>query len=72
MELEDINYITIATLGDAQDFGDLIDNSLAAGTNSDSTRGIAGGVTVQQLIQIEYITISTLGNAIDFGDLDSC
>ena len=66
--VEEINYITIATLGDAQDFGDYNINSLAAGC-SDSTRGIVGGGILPGINTIEYITISTLGNAIDFGDL---
>ena len=59
--VEEINYITIATLGDAQDFGDYDINSLAAGC-SDSTRGIVGG-GAPGINTIQYITISTLGNA---------
>jgi len=69
-----IQYITISSTGDAQDFGDLsIDkNNLASCSNS--TRGVfGGGVTptpaTTVLNTIEYITISSTGDAIDFGDL---
>ena len=60
-----IQYITIMTTGNSQDFGDLI--ATMGGPNGiccSPTRGIAwdNGNTIQ------YITISTLGNSVDFGD----
>lgn len=68
-----IDYITIATTGNAIDFGDaIVANGRNAGTSS-STRGVfaggffpSGNVTINN---IDYITIATTGNAIDFGDL---
>lgn len=62
--LGDIQYITMATLGNAKDFGDLT-NGGSSSAFSSPTRAIevrnAGN-------QAEYVTISTLGNSADFGD----
>ena len=65
-----IDYITIASAGNATAFGDLtIARSTAAGCSS-STRGLfGGGYDGAELNVIDYITISSVGNAIDFGDL---
>ena len=64
-----IQFITIASLGNAQDFGDLTSvNSLQGGAAS-STRGVfAGGSVSPNTNTIEFITIATTGNATDFGD----
>jgi len=67
-QLNTIQYITIMTTGNSQDFGDLVANSGGPhGICSSPTRGIAwaGGNTIQ------YLTIPTLGNAADFGDARS-
>ena len=68
-----IEYITIASFGDAIDFGDLtqIRGLLAVVTNS--TRAVACGgnaapVTTNSDV-MDYITIASTGNAADFGDL---
>ena len=72
-----IQYITIATLGNTADFGDMIANSnngiFGAGTCQSSTRGITfgGGTGPSQVNEINYITIGTLGNSVDFGDLSA-
>jgi hypothetical protein len=68
-----IDYITIASSGNAQDFGDLpiATRAMTQGAAS-STRGIfAGGVSPGSTNVINYVTISTIGNALDFGDLIS-
>jgi hypothetical protein len=66
-----MDYITIDTLGNATDFGDLTvarSNGLAA--CSSTTRGVfGGGFAGANSNVMDYITIDTLGNAIDFGDL---
>ena len=66
-----IDYITIASQGDAIDFGDQSRNYMAAAGMSSSTRGIFAGGYAPSLpdLDMEYIQISTLGNALDFGDL---
>ena len=68
-----IEYVTIATRGALQDFGDMladrVRNRMAAAS---STRGlIAGGCLILPVIVnvIEYVTMTSLGDAIDFGDL---
>ena len=62
-----IDFITISTLGNSADFGDL---TVARGTGagcSNSIRALFGGGYSGNVI--DYIAIATLGNAIDFGDL---
>ena len=60
-----IDYVTIATTANAQDFGDMVDGSsyiFAAASNA--TRGIIskGGST-----DMSYVTIASLGNSVDTG-----
>ena len=66
-----IQYITIATTGNAQDFGDLNKNVMQQGGCSNSTRGLFGGgfISPTYTNDIDYIIISTLGNSQNFGDL---
>ena len=69
-----INFITIASTGNAADFGDTLST---AGRNSNSacgdstralySRGILSNATTVNTI--EYVTIGELGNTVDFGDL---
>ena len=66
-----ISYITIASEGDAIDFGDLTQGSSGGITVTSSTRGVfaIGGQGGAYVNSIEYVEIMTLGNALDFGDL---
>ena len=67
-----MDYITIDTLGNAIDFGDLTQGRWQSGGISSETRGvITGGATPGdvQVNTMDYVTIATTGNAIDFGDL---
>ena len=70
-----IDYVTIAQLGNAVDFGDAVSNKRDRASCASPTRGVlAGGyngdpVSGSQTNAIEYITMSTLGNGADFGDL---
>ena len=65
-----IDYITIASLGDPQDFGDLIEERRGTVSCSSPTRGVWGGnITPSLTNTLEYITISSTGDAQDFGDL---
>ena len=67
-----IDYITISSTGNAQDFGDLINSyaPIMAGACSNMTndRGVCGGGN-SSANHIQYITITSTGNATDFGDL---
>jgi len=67
-----IDYITIATTGNATDFGDLTLAKMQVAATSDGVRGVFGGglnQSVASLNTLDYITIATTGNATDFGDL---
>ena len=65
-----IDYVTIATVGNGTDFGDLAtatNNTVSCGS---STRGVClGGYTGSQDDTIQYVTIASTGNATDFGNL---
>ena len=66
-----IQYVTIASTGDATDFGDLTDNKVRFGVCSSSTRALyggAGGSDTAKTNSITYVTIATTGNTVDFGD----
>tara|TARA_R110000796_G_scaffold146266_1_gene262965 strand:- start:225 stop:1853 length:1629 start_codon:yes stop_codon:yes gene_type:complete len=65
-----IEYITIATTGNATDFGDLTLARYGVAGYSSETRGCwSGGYGGGFSNIIDYVTIATTGNAIDFGDL---
>ena len=66
-----INFLTISTLGDTQDFGDLNDHTGRSSAAASSTRAVCmGGYQSPSLINIlQFVTMSSTGNAADFGDL---
>jgi len=65
-----IDFITIATLGNSIDFGDLTVTGQGPGANSNSLRGVFGGRTNPAKQQvIDFVEIATTGNAVDFGDM---
>jgi len=72
----EIQFFQIMTLGNALDFGDLIeDHQYAAGSGS-KTRGIIGGGysapdSNNSQPRIEYITIASKGDGITFGELST-
>ena len=64
-----IDYITISTLGDAIDFGDLYSGRGPGGLAS-ATRGVFfGGYAPTNSTNIHYVTISSTGNSTSFGSL---
>ena len=79
-----INFVTIATTGDATDFGDMVTGTGHGGCGfSDRTRGVITGQYTDTPHQtaplnsdsqgavnlIQMITVQTTGNAVEFGDL---
>lgn len=65
-----IQYITIATTGDATNFGSLSSTLVTAASASSTTRGLfAGGSSGSYTNAISYITIATAGNAVSFGQI---
>ena len=65
-----IDYVTIASTGNATDFGDSptnVDNHAACSSN---TKGLYGGGYISSnTSRIEVITIASTGNATNFGNL---
>ena len=68
-----LDYVNIASAGNAIDFGDMIDAANATkGSCASSTRGLWAGGNKEPSTntnRIEYITFASTGNSIDFGDL---
>ena len=64
-----IESTTIASLGTAEDFGDLIATNYSIMGCASSVRGIFMGGGSPNTNLIQYITLSTTGNAQDFGDM---
>tara|TARA_A200000159_G_scaffold28106_1_gene24779 strand:+ start:24 stop:1184 length:1161 start_codon:yes stop_codon:yes gene_type:complete len=65
-----IDYVSISTLGNAQDFGNLTPGTTALQSQSvsSSTRGLIGGGKTPSVVNtIQYVTFSSTGNAQDFG-----
>ena len=71
--LDTIEYVTLASTGNATDFGNITTaRRVEGGGTSSHIRGIwAGGHTPTQINTIDYVEIVTTGNASDFGDLTS-
>jgi len=70
-----IDFVTIATIGNAQDFGNLTRGKSWTAACSNPTRMlISGGAMTPNgntaVSEMEYITISSTGNAVMFGDLN--
>jgi hypothetical protein len=67
-----IDYVTVATIGNAVDFGDLTNARYYLGACCNGTRGLIGpGATYSPWVTrdtIDYVTIATTGNATDFGN----
>ena len=72
---DDMQYITIATTGNASEFGDLGYRMAETSGASDLTRGLFMGGSGETggagnfMNTISYITMDTTGSATDFGDL---
>ena len=68
-----MDYITIASAGNTQDFGDLNKHGDAGGVAGNSTRALMAGGLVQPTttatIDISFVTIPTLGDNVPFGEL---
>ena len=65
-----ISYVSISTLSDSLDFGELLVGTSGAGSTNDASRAIhAGGGTPSNVDTIQYFNMSVLGNASDFGEM---
>jgi len=71
-DVNTIDYVTIASAGNATDYGDLVEKTRYGVGCSNSTRGIFWGGrlgTGATSNVIQYVTIASTGNAADFGDM---
>ena len=71
-EVNTIDYITVASTGNASDFGDTIQSKvfrMAGMVGGDRGVWAAGGGPSSSNV-IQYVTITSTGNATDFGDLN--
>ncbi len=72
-DMDTMDYVNVATTGNATDFGNFTQGRSAKGGGSSRTRGIFQGGRFSPSSDgyniIDYITFSSTGNAINFGDL---
>ena len=66
--INSIEYITIATTGDASDFGNLTAANYITSACASSTRAVRAGGSPAPVNIIDYVTIATTGDAVDFGN----
>ena len=67
---DSMDYVEIATTGNATDFGDMAHNAAKQGSVSSSTRGVTGtGISPGVTTKMQYVTISSQGGGSTFGDL---
>ena len=65
-----LDYITIASTGNATDFGNLSAGRGSFHCGSNTTRGVTmGGSAASSVDTMDYFTIASAGNATDFGNL---
>jgi len=73
--VNELEYVTIQSLGDAVDFGDLTKELASIQTCQSKTRAVVAGGKEDSsnaaVNDIQFFTMSTLGNAADFGDLSA-
>ena len=66
-----IECVTTTSLGNAFDFGDLLNGTYGKVGASNSIRGLAGGGvgSPAYIVALELLTMATLGNTTNFGDM---
>ena len=71
--VDTIDFITISTLGNAQDFGDFAgtDRGFGGGASSRTRALFMGGYTGSAQNDIDFNIFASLGNSTDFGNLTS-
>ena len=67
-ENDTIDYITISTLGNAIDFGNLFSGRYGLSSCASRTRGLNWGGYGSNNDTIDYFTMSSTGNSVDFGN----
>ena len=68
-----IEYLTLSTFGNSQDFGDMLTSGSSSGATStgNQIRAVVKTTSANDGNVLEQVTIATTGNATDFGDLNT-
>ena len=68
-----IEFLTLTTFGNSQDFGDMLTSSSSAGSTAtgNNVKGVVKTTSANDGNVLEQVTIATTGNATDFGDLNT-
>jgi len=69
--IKTLQYVTMASFGNAVEFGNLVNNMTYASSGGNAVRGIFTGSDGSPYVNtnIDYVSVTSLGNAEDFGDL---
>ena len=67
--IDNIDYFTIPSAGNATDFGDLATARYLNGGCSSRIRALTFGGNIAPVDSIEYVTMSSTGDGTDFGDM---
>ena len=68
-----IEYLTLSTFGNSQDFGDMLTSGGSGGSTAtgNQIRAVVKTTSANDGNVLEQVTIATTGNATDFGDLNT-
>ena len=68
-----IEFLTLTTFGNSQDFGDMLTSGTSSGSTAtgNNVRGVVKTTSANNGNVLEQVTIATTGNATDFGDLNT-
>lgn len=69
--LDKLQYITLASTGNATNFGNMSTDRQEPMSVSNSTRAVSAGSTQDYTNTLEYVTIASVGNTTDFGDMNA-
>ena len=70
VDVTSIEYVTMSSLGNSTDFGDLSQARYPGGATGDKVRAIfAGGWTPTIVNTVDYVEFMSQGTAVDFGNL---
>ena len=68
-----IEFLTLTTFGNSQDFGDMLTSGTSSGSTAtgNNVKGVVKTTSANNGNVLEQVTIATTGNATDFGDLNT-
>ena len=68
-----IEFLTLTTFGNSQDFGDMLTSGTSSGSTAtgNNVKGVVKTTSANNGNVLEQVTIASTGNATDFGDLNT-